>query len=53
MTQQKAQQQREDDSVTSDIERRKRDWNEPMFQKEEDPKETERLEKEKEKSQGS
>lgn len=46
-----AQQQREDDSITRDIERHKRDWKEPMFQQQEDPKETERIEKEKEKKE--
>jgi hypothetical protein len=41
-------QQREDDQITHDIERRK-NW-EPLFQKEENPKETENIEKEKEKT---
>lgn len=47
----RAQQQREDDSVTRDIERHKRDWKEPMFQRQEDPEETERIEREKEKKE--
>ena len=41
-------QQREDDEITLDIERSKHSWGEPMFQKQEDPKETEKLEEEKE-----
>jgi hypothetical protein len=44
-------QQREDDEITLDIERSKHSWVEPMFQKREDPKETEKIENEKEKTQ--
>jgi hypothetical protein len=44
-------QQREDHEITLDIEQHKHDWAEPKFQKPEDPKETETIEKEKEKTQ--
>lgn len=41
------QQQREDNSITTDIELRKRDWEEPSFQEEQNPKDTEKIVKEK------
>jgi hypothetical protein len=44
-------QQREDSSITSDIERRKRDWEEPTFQEVENPEETEKIEEEKRREQ--
>jgi hypothetical protein len=46
-----SEQQREDEGITLDVERHKHDWGEPMFQKQEDPKETEKLEDEKQKEQ--
>lgn len=51
----RTQQQREDNSITSAIERLKeplkRDWEGPTFPEVQDPKETEKIEKEKRREQ--